>query len=193
MNFDELHAHIPYAIGGKAKTLTMSPYPNIVLAMPGRHAKETAPKGGDFVVMVSDPVFNISDHQFTHKDIFEDVLIKKEHDDIDFFMRAYLGVIAENDPLNYSPGDTVLMPGINFTTFLCAVQCLAVAEHRRYSQYEAKFGGRYLPFRFAAGIAEGLWTVEDAKNTEKQGRPGVEMLEKFHGVPELTKELMNNA
>lgn len=191
MKFDELHAYIPYAKGGKEKSLTMSPYPNITLALPGRHAEQTVPKGGDFVVMVTDPVFNLVDHQFTHTDIFADVAIKRSHDDCNFFMRAYCDVISWSDPTGYSPGDDVIMPGIEFTTFLCAAQCLAVAEHRRYAKYENQFGGRYLPFRFAAGIAEGLWTADEASALQRKGRPGVEMLEKMKGTPILTKELID--
>lgn len=194
MKFDELNAHIPYAKGGKEKSLTMSPYPNITLAMPGRHANDTVPKGGDFVVMVTDPVFNLAEHQFTHTDIFKDVELSrlssamKSYD----FMRIYLDIIHNNfDPVTL-PGLSAGIGGrINPNTFLYAVQCLAVAEHRRYAQYENKFGGRYLPFRFAAGIAEGLWDAEDASNLQRKGRPGVEMLEKMKGVPILTKELMS--
>lgn len=190
MKFEELNNTIPYAKGGKEKVLRYSPYQNITLAMPGRHALDTVPIGGDFVVMVTDPIFNTVEHQFTHTDIFKDVESKRVHDDIDFFMRAYASVVSQDDPIRYSPGDGVIMPGMDFTVFLCAAQCLAVAEHRRYAKYEAKFGGRYLPFRFAAGIAEGLWTAADAANLQKKGRPGVEMLEKQYGTPVLSKELM---
>jgi hypothetical protein len=74
--------------------------------------------------------------------------------------------------------------------FLQAVQCLAVAEHRRYARFEPQWGGRYLPFRFGAGIEEGLWTAAQAIDKQKKGRPGVEMLERQFGVPFMTKELM---
>lgn len=190
MDFKTLHETIPYAKGGKEKILSMSPYSGVILALPGRHALDTVPVGGDFVVMVTDPAFPRVNHQFTHTDIFKDVEVKTAHNDIDFFMRAYAGVVTGSDPLNYSPGDDVVLPGIDFTTFLCASQCLAVAEHRRYAKYENKYGGRFLPFRFAAGIAEGLWTAADAANLQRKGRPGVEILESQNGTPELTKELM---
>lgn len=190
MKFEELNNTIPYAMGGKEKVLRYSPYPNITIAMPGRHAKDTTPKGGDFVVMVTDPIFASKDHQFTHTDIFIDVENKRNHDDIDFFMRAYLNVVTSDDPLKYSPGGA--MPGMEFNNFLCAAQCLAVAEHRRYAKYESKFGGRYLPFRFAAGIAQGLWTAADAANLQKKGRPGVEILEAKYTTPMMTEELMTD-
>jgi hypothetical protein len=193
LKFEELNDLIPYAMGGKEKVLSMSPYDNITLLMPGRHAKDTTPKGGDFVVCVSDRIFRLSDHQFKHNDIFDDVEVKRVHRDIYFFMRAYLNVVSSGDPLEFSPGDDILMPGMEFTTFLCAAQCLAVAEHRRYAQYENKFGGRYLPFRFSAGVAEGLWNAEEASWLEKKGRPGVEQLEKERGVPFLTQELFDDS
>lgn len=190
MEFNELNETIPYAKGGKEKVLRYSPYPNITLAMPGRHALDTVPIGGDFVVMVTDPAFDRPDHQFTHTDIFKDVERRLFASNIKTtdMMEFYLSIIHSNAevPDLGNHGITAMSP----TTFLQAVQCLAVAEHRRYAKYEAKFGGRYLPFRFAAGIAEGLWTAADAANLQKKGRPGVEILERQHGIPKLTQELM---
>lgn len=192
MRFEELNNTIPLAKGGKEKVLKYSPYDNIVIAMPGRHWEDTEPKGGDFVVMVSDPVFPRADHQFKHSDIFVDVMTKRDDKDISFFMNAYLSVVADgDDPLGYFPGDNHTLPGMEFRTFMCAAQCLAVAEHRRYARFEKQYGGRFLPFRFAAGIAEGLWTATDAAAMERRGRPGVEILERKHGTPYLTKELLS--
>lgn len=191
MDFKTLHETIPYAKGGKEKVLRYSPYPNITLAMPGRHALDTDPIGADFVVMVTDPIYPVVDHQFTHTDIFKDIEKRGVGDST---IRFYSRIIQGEDPVGV---DLICDLGcyhhegtVNRMTFLYAVQCLAVAEHRRYAKYETKFGGRYLPFRFAAGIAQGLWTAADAANLQKKGRPGVEMLERLHGVPELTKELM---
>lgn len=171
----------------------MSPYKGITLAMPGRHAEDTSPKGGDFVVMVTDKNMKWRNHQFTHTDIFADVEVKADMnpEHMGFFMNQYLNVIGPgDDPNKIKLGDGLSMSGIDFNIFLSAAQCLAVAEHRRYHQYEAKFGGRFLPFRFAAGIAEGLWTATDAADKQKRGRPGVEWLERDHGMPEITKQLM---
>lgn len=190
MKFDELHNLIPYAKGGKEKILRFSPYPNVTLAMPGRHALDTVPVGGDFVVMVTDPVFSRPDHQFTHTDIFKDVeaRVTSGYTDTVDLMEEYLEVIRkDSEP---TTGKNVGISCMDNDTFIYAVQCLAVAEHRRYAKYEIKFGGRFLPFRFAAGIAEGMWTAADAANLQKKGRPGVEILEKTHGTPALTKELM---
>ena len=196
MKFQELHEHIPYARFGKEKSLTMQPYPNITLALPGRHAEDCSPKGGDFVVMVTEPGMKWNKHQFTHTDLFKVIEDKRKAqiNPTHFLMEDYLETVTGgyvDTPRNW----TVTLTGewrktMNDRTFLDAIQCLAVAEHRRYAQHEAKFGGRFLPFRFAAGIAQGLWTATDAADKQKRGRPGVEWLEKDFGVPELTKELM---
>lgn len=197
MNFEELNNTIPLAKGGKEKVLRYSPYPNVTIAMPGRHADQTVPKGGDFVVMVNDPDMKYTDAQFTHTDIFKDIELKykMQPNPAQAVMRDYLKVVQGEDipevPEAYLM--TLLRPfdyGMNVVTFLQACQCLAVAEHRRYAQHEVKWGGRYLPFRFAAGIAEGLWTAADSAYLQKKGRPGVEILENEHGVPILTKELI---
>ena len=193
MKFDNLHAMIPYAKGGKEKILSMRPYPDIELRLPGRHAKDTDPVGGDFVVCVTDNNMGWECHQFTHSDLFSDIDNKAlaDADATDCLMGAYLEVIQGEDPdLFQVPGDSRL-PGLDCTTFLRTVQCLAVAEHRRYHQYEAKFGGRYLPFRFAAGIVDQSWLIIDAASKEKYGRPGVEQLERLHGRPLLTQKLMS--
>jgi hypothetical protein len=107
-------------------------------------------------------------------------------------MPHYLEVVKGADPEAYfQEGRPSLVIGaIKPYTFLCAVQALAVAEHRRYAKFEPQFGGRFLPFRFAAGIDEGLWTAEAAIMSQKKGRPGVEFLERENGVPKLTQELM---
>jgi len=193
MDFKTLHDMIPYAKGGKEKVLSMEPYPDIKLMMPGRHAKDTDPVGGDFVVCVTDPKMGWKEHQFTHSDIFRDLLYKSqaELDPTNCLMGLYLEVVTGEDAnIMHVPGGHRL-PGIDCNTFLRAVQCLAVAEHRRYHQYEAKFGGRYLPFRFGAGIVEGLWDHADASSKEKFGRPGVEQLERQQGVPTLTRKLID--
>jgi hypothetical protein len=195
MNFEELHATIPYVKGGKEKVLSMEPYPYIKIMMPGRHAKDTDPVGGDFVVCVTESALCWQSHQFTHSDIFGDLAKKaaQEPDMADCLMGAYLEVVRGEDPTPFVvPGASrITLSGMHYKTFLYAAQCLAVAEHRRYHKYEAKFGGRYLPFRFGAGIVEGLWSPLDAASKEKYGRPGVEQLERQNGVPVLTQKLMS--
>lgn len=192
MKFEKLHEMIPFVMGGKQKILTMHPYNAITLAMPGRHGKDTTPVGGDFVVMVDDDNLDWTRHQFTHTDLFVDLQLKRLYgfEVAEALMVDYLSVIKGADPEKID-WEQKNIPGLHPTTFLYAVQCLAVAEHRRYAHFEDKFGGRYLPFRFGAGIVEGLWTATDAAEKQKRGRPGVEWLEKDHGLPFLTKELMN--
>lgn len=197
MKFNKLNEMIPYVTGGKSKILTMSPYNAITLRMPGRHAKDTIPLGGDFVVCVDDEELDWVEHQFTHADIFNDLENKTNggpylHWEPFRLMEHYLSVVQQGaDPEKIDTETLELMPGLHPQTFLYAVQCLSVAEHRRYAQHEAKFGGRYLPFRASAGIVEGLWSAEEATSrTRRRGRLGVEWLEKEFGVPTLTKELM---
>lgn len=194
MKFSELHEHIPLARYGKAKSLTMEPYKGVTLAMPGRHAEDTTPKGGDFVVMVTDPSMKWKRHQFKHDDIFNDIEAKAEFDQslTNVFMTNYLSVVATGA----DPKDAMVLdglPGVNSKILLEAIQCLAVAEHRRYHMHEPKFGGRFLPFRFAAGIAEGLWTAHDAIQKQRFGRSAVERLERQKGTPVLTQRLFDTA
>jgi hypothetical protein len=193
VKFTDLNDMIPYAMGGKIKILSMQPYPNITIKMPGRHAKQTTPKGGDYVVCVNDKIFR-EDHQFAHTDIFEDIYTRRASSDAydRDITKYYLRVVTGEDPdkLDVRPG-TGVGTCMDRMTFLYAIQCLSIAEHRRYAQHEEKFGGRYLPFRFSAGIDEGLWTPEEASWLEKKGRPGVEQLERERGVPQLTQELFD--
>lgn len=193
MKFDKLNEMVPYVVGGKQKILSMHPYNAITLRMPGRHALDTDPVGADFVVCVDDEDMNWTEHQFTHIDLFRDLEVKVSTDpgEAGFLLKRYLDVVANgDDPEKMGVANDHSMEGLNPDTFLRAVQCLAVAEHRRYARFENKFGGRFLPFRFGAGIVEGLWTATDAAEKQKRGRPGVEWLEKDYGVPVLTKELM---
>jgi hypothetical protein len=189
MNFDKLNQMIPYVVGGKPKILEMRPYNAITLRMPGRHSDQTTPVGGDFVVCVDDAFMDWTQHQFTHDDLFQDLQVKRDTsgEGVRSLGSDYQRVINGEEPPTWADGQYT---GIHPTTFLHAVQCLAVAEHRRYAKYEGKFGGRYLPFRFASGIIEGLWTATDAMAWQRKGRPGVERLEKEFGMPVQTRSLM---
>lgn len=197
MDFDTLHASIPYISEGKVKSVEFTPYEGITLALPGRHADQTRPRGGDFCVMVTDDTVGWKKHQFTHGDIFMDLerrplsSIIRSSD----LMESYLRVVKHGaDPaiaiFPYADPSSGFGGLIRPLLFLQAVQCLAVAEHRRYAKYEKQYGGRFLPFRFGAGIEEGLWTAAQAIDKQKKGRPGVEWLERQHGMPFLTQELM---
>lgn len=196
MKFDKLNEMLPYVTGGKQKILSFQPYNAITLRFPGRHAKDTDPVGGDFVVCVDDETMDWTAHQFTHNDLFSDLQAKTEQKYLKNepfkFLEQYLAVVRYGaDPEKIETEKFEVMPGLHPQTFLYAVQCLAVAEHRRYAKFENKFGGRYLPFRFSAGIVEGRWSAEACIGMQRRGRPGVEILEKVNGTPDLTKELMN--
>jgi hypothetical protein len=194
MDFKELNEWVPHVVGAKLYVQTYKPYPNITLMMPGRHQADTNPIGGDFVVCVDDNYKDWTQHQFSHVDIFHDIYQRQYSSFMktEDFLRLYMQVVQGHDPAEY---EGLLHNGIGTAmdpnTFFYAVQCLAVAEYRRYARFESKFGGRYLPFRFAAGIVEGKWTVSDATARQRAGRPGVEQLEKEFGTPQLTKELFN--
>lgn len=197
MKFDALNKMIPYVVGEKKHVVTMQPYNAVTLAMPGRHQHDTPVPGGDFVVMVSDSNLDWVNHQFTHTDLFMDLEQKREDNPIaaQMLMVDYLKVIKGATPPTSTWDNVIPQPfgdvGLHPQTFLYTVQALAVAEHRRYAKFENKFGGRYLPFRFSTGIVEGLWDASAAIGMQRRGRPGVEILEKLHGVPLLTKELID--
>lgn len=195
MKFDELNQMIPYAMGGQVHVLQMQPYKSITLAMPGRHQSDTFPMGGDFVVMVDDGSLGWDKHPFTHVDIFKDVEIKYNQDP-DLAKRlvdAYGQVIHGRNPDDFvhtfDSDEILAMIGKSMVpyTFLRATQALAVAEHRRYAKHESRGGGRFLPFRFALGISEGLWTAKDCARQQKRGRPGLDSLINEKGaLPPLT-------
>lgn len=191
MDFKELNETIPWVTNGKQHALAMAPYEGITLRMPGRHAQDTNPPGGDFVVEVSDLEKGWLFHQFTHGDLWDDLEWKYMEDPpmANILMSQYAMVVKGEDPKrllwdsvdedDYDPWNKTLSP----KTFLYAVQCLAVAEHRRYPEHEKQGGGRYLPARFSAGIIEGLWSAQDCKDFQYRGRQGLENLIKLKGRP----------
>lgn len=209
MRFDKLHEMIPYATGGKNHVMSMTPYNGVVLSMPGRHQKDTDPIGGDFVVMVSDFSLGWVNHQFTHDDLFKDFERKTQESQYhaENLLLDYVQVAFGEDPAkmewhrpSHHPTGLDLQPAtdtwdetLHPQTFLYAVQCLAIAEHRRYHQHEAKGGGRFLPVRFVSGIVQGLWTAEDCKKVQRRGRLGLDHLISVHGKPTPLKELYENA
>lgn len=192
MKFSELDKLVPYITDGKEKSIRIRPYSDVHILMPGRHADQTTPAGGDGCVVVTDDNVGWTDHQFTHSDIFSDIQLKStgEKSLFDFFILAYMDTV-----LGESPEDAPWpkLPGLHSRTFLRAAQCLALTEHRRYARFESQLGGRYLPLRFAHGIAEGRWTAADATQMQSRGRPGVERLERRFGVPSGTVKLRRRA
>lgn len=190
MKFEELNALIPHALGEKLHVVTMSPYNGVTLALPGRHQKDTPVPGGDFVVMVSDTNLKWVNHQFTHDDIFNDIHKKTLQDEpsADRLMNNYASVIFGQSPDDFQWSRGAWKDSLHPQIFLHAVQCLAVAEHRRYGKHEPRGGGRYLPARFASGIVEGLWTPKEARTVQRKGRPGLDWLISTNGTPKSLKE-----
>lgn len=196
MKFEQLNEMIPYVVGGKKHILSMEPYERVTLRMPGRHMNDTETPGGDFVVEITDGSTSWESKQFTHQDIFEDFQDKADLDQgaAERLMRLYAKVVLGDDPEGFHKASERASSDswegtLDPETLLCALQCLAVAEHRRYARFEAKMGGRFLPARFAAGIVYGLWTADDAKMWVRKGRPGVEALERLHGKPPTLEEI----
>jgi len=189
MDFESLNELIPHTLGKKLHTVTMAPYNAVTLAMPGRHQQDTPVPGGDYVVMVDDTNLGWVRHQFTHDDLFNDMELKYNSDVAlaQSLMQDYAKVVLGQSPtdVKYTSDGA---PGLHPQTFLYATQCLAVAEHRRYGQHEARGGGRFLPARFSSGIVEGLWTAADIKPLQRRGRPGLDMLMKDKGKPKTIKE-----
>lgn len=194
MRFEELNTTIPHVIGKKLHVLSMSPYDGVTLKMPGRHQADTPKKGGDFVVIVSDDTAGWKSRQFKHDCIFIDFENKRNSNAIltNELLIDYIGVVADGfDPEDYNYGG-IPLPGVEPERLLAAMQCLAVAEHRRYQRFQSRGGGRFLPVRFTAGIVEGKWTAAEAIAQQKRGRPGVEQLESQFGIPSATKSLLDS-
>lgn len=191
MKFQALDEEIPHAIGKKLHTVSMSPYQGVQLRMPGRHQKDTPKRGGDFVVIVTDKQAGWANHRFKHDDLFVDIESKRNisQELTTGFMQDYAAVVCGEDPTIFEYEDGAFAGTVSPKIMLCAAQCLAVAEHRRYARFESKGGGRFLPVRMAFGIAEGLWTAADAAAVQKRGRPGLEHLINTHGQPVLDESL----
>lgn len=191
MDFKTLNDTLPFVKGGEKHYLSCNPYPGITLLFPGKHALDTIPVGGDFVVCVNDKDLGWKRHQFSHIDLFKDLETRAAASAVEAsdLMHDYARIVLGDDPEPFVKGWVHSYPGLVMCpkTFLRAVQCLAVAEHRRYAKFEPKGGGRYLPARFAYGIVHGLWTASQAAVVQKSGRPGVEMLERQQGIDGMAK------
>jgi hypothetical protein len=193
MNFAQVHALIPYETEGKLHSNTLEIYKDVRVKYPGRHALDTDPAGGDFVVEVSCDAAGWSWRQFTHTDIFEDVQEKTDFDPK--FMqntgiRDIARVVNGGGIATSVLWSAIKLPGLRYRTLLEANQVLAVAEHRRYHKYESGGGGRFLPLRFAVGIVHGYWNASDASRVQRRGIHGYRELTKEFGSPPTVKALI---
>lgn len=195
MRFDDVHAMVPYEHEGDIHSKSLQIYREVRVKYPGKHALDTDPIGGDFVVEVECNSAGWSWKQFTHGDIFKDVEDKtlfnptfmKEQGIVDLAR-----VVKENSLVRTSlPWDAVKLPGLRYNTFLRASQVLAVAEHRRYHRFEKGGGGRFLPLRFSIGIVYGHWTAQDAIRVQRTGVHGLRSLCKDFGNPPTVKAILD--
>lgn len=196
MLFDEVHALIPYVTEGELHSQQMDIYPNVRIKQPGRHAQDTVPLGGDFVVEVNCDTAKWDWHQFTHTDIFKDVESKTSVDPALMQQKVapVLSDIVLNgvDPTTQDESFSLYeLPGLFLPTLFETTQLLAVAEHRRYFMYEKNGGGRFLPLRFAVGIMYGYWTAAEATKVQRRGSHGLRELYKAHGAPPTIKRILD--
>lgn len=138
----------------------------------------------DFLVRVTSQQVHWHRRPFRHTELFEDVQRRYDHDPAaaQALVQAYFQVVQGQDPDHFSPlasAPDCLPP----TVFLQAVQCLALAEERRYSDFSRRGGGRWLPWRFGHGIAHGHFTAAQAEAVEKSGLQGIGKLEGERGMP----------
>lgn len=197
MKFNDIHAMVPYEHEGELHSNTLQVYPDVRVKYPGRHALDTSPIGGDFVVEVNCANAQWDWKQFTHGDIFIDIEDKSEFDR-EFMMErgiVDLAAIVKGDKGvgTTTPLGALGLPGLRYKTLLQASQALAVAEHRRYHQFEKNGGGRFLPLRFAVGIVYGFWTSQDAIRVQRRGSHGLRELTKEFGNPPTVRKIMEKA
>jgi hypothetical protein len=195
VNFDEVHKLVPYETQGRLHSNSLNVYTDVRVKYPGRHALDTDPIGGDYVVEALCDVAEWDWKQFTHTDIFKDVQLKT---DANSEWMQSVGIKQLADVVSGSEIPHPLdvpenLPGVRWSVLLRASQCLAVAEHRRYHRYEAGGGGRFLPLRFAVGIVYGHWNESDASRVQRRGIHGYRELTKEFGSPPTVKALLTPA
>lgn len=197
MLFDELHAMVPYEHEGPVHANSLQVYPDVRVKFPGKHALDTDPVGGDFLVEVNCANAQWVWKQFTHGDIFKDIEDKTMFDPSFMAERGIVEVahvVKGNKGIGSGiPWHAVKLPGLRYKTLLQASQALAVAEHRRYHRYEKNGGGRFLPLRFAIGIVYGFWTADEAIAVQRRGVHGLRELQKEHGNPPTVHAILKEA
>ncbi len=192
MFFNEVHEKIPYLSDGELHSVTTEIYPAVRVKQPGRHAFDTDPIGGDFVVEVSCDNAKWDWKQFTHADLFADLQSKYDTSQRFFLQHTYAKFLARVVDGTIEPikiETTATIPGLDLTVLLQTSQVLAVAEHRRYARYEANGGGRFLPVRFALGIIFGHWSAAEATRVQRRGVHGLRELTKLGGNPPTVRKL----
>lgn len=200
MDFDDLNTHIPFVTEGKLHSQVSSIIVNsdfaVQVMQPGKYKDKTEIPGGDFVVVVTCKDAKWKSFKFKHDHLFDDIELKTATFPTfmqEEFAPALADVIYNKENPSVYRFKNVEVPGLHPQALLYASQALALAEHRRYSRFEATGGGRFLPARFALGIIYGHWTSQDAKLVQYTGAPGIRRLEQSYGTPPRLKELARAA
>jgi hypothetical protein len=203
MNFEELESFIPYVeltddVKKHSKVLEVYKRPrwSVLVKQPGKYWEKTTPAGGDMVVAVSCEEATWKRKQFKHDDLFQDVQ-EKLHKHTTFMQQTFAPALARVVFSGGDPGTELLgslspigISGLDPRAALHTAQVLALAEHRRYKQFEVQGGGRFLPARFALGIIFGRWTADEASARQWNGLPGLRKLESAHGSPPRLRDLV---
>lgn len=166
---ENLHTNTMYISGGFGWSVRVR--------WPGKHGSSS----GDFVVeTLSEGVWD-EYHQFTHSDLFNDILSKHQADPT--FSNKYfphlLGVVdGEERPLRLRPLESEL-PGIHVDALTNTLLALTVCEYRRFPQGDKRGGGRYLPINYTLAMLQGYWTPKEATKHMRKGFPALRNLDGF--------------
>lgn len=166
---DNLHKHTLYVSGGYDWSVRVK--------WPGKH-KDSA---GDFVVeTLSKPVWE-RHHQFTHVDLFRDVMLKFEAapDIIEDWLRYVLPMVDGDAPAARLYDLECDLPGIHLDALTASLLPLVVCEYRRFPQGDVRGGGRYLPINYLLSLLQGHWVPDEASMMMRKGFPPLRDLEGF--------------
>jgi len=166
---DNLHKHTIYVSGGYDWSVRVK--------WPGKHVDSA----GDFVVeTLSKPTWE-RHHQFTHVDLFNDVMLKFESSPAiiaDWLSYVLPMVDGDTHPARLCPLECDL-PGVHLDALTASLLPLVVCEYRRYPQGDVRGGGRYLPINYLLSILQGYWTPAEAARKMRKGFPPLRELDGF--------------
>lgn len=196
--WEELDAHLPWLTGTELHVVTVPIYQSsagdwaVEGKLPGIHQDQTYLPGGDFVVVVySKQAGWENGKKVQHQQVFEDVEQKCQTPEHRSFMQAHflpafywaIGFGKAHPPVSLQLKSSLALPGMEIDALLASCQALALAEHRRFRQHEAKGGGRQLPAQLIAGIIEGKWNALECGLARTQGLRHLNFLHKTRGKP----------
>jgi len=165
----------------------------VCVAQPGKYWERTA--GGDFLVRVSSRAVRWEARPFTLNDLFEDIASKLPAPMSERLRLAadLVWVVSEGrDPMSLTDRKRSY-PGLEHGALLTAQQCLALAEHRRFEEFEPE-GGKNLALRYSLGILFGKWEVGAVMEASLHGRHGLRLLRtRFGREPSLKYVIKSSA